>query len=388
MKLGKVCKGIASALTVATFMIGAARAGEVPTTMVWTAYDFGSTGYAQASGIANAFQQELGTRVRIVPSGTGVGRMQMVAQRKAQYGFFSNEALFASEGTEEFAAPQWGPQNLRIVLAPPSYVGIIVPKDSKFIEPKNMAGMRLGYVKGNSSLNVKNDAFLAFAGMTRDDIEPVWFGGYGALKTAFLAGKLDAFMATTSSGHAREVEASSLGLDWIDMDPSDAEGWARVQVIAPMMAPAVGTNGVGMSEENPVNTVQYRTPMMVTYADRSEDEVYEITKALHETFDLYKGSHAAAHNWDITRSGHTPADVAWHPGSVKFLREMGVWTAEDEDWNQQRMARQTKVAEEWDNATDAFNQWRLAEKKAGNKVDIAEAWPVFWSEHRKSVGLE
>lgn len=60
------------------------HAAELPKTMVWTSYDFGSAGFAQASAVANAFQKKFGTRIRIVPSGTGIGRMLPVTQRKAQ----------------------------------------------------------------------------------------------------------------------------------------------------------------------------------------------------------------------------------------------------------------------------------------------------------------
>ena len=82
------------------------------------------------------------------------------------------------------------------------------------------------------------------------------------------------------------------------------------------------------------------------------------------------------------------ADVAWHAGSVKYLKEKGVWTAKDEAWNQARLARQAKVIKAWDTATDAFNQWRAAEKKKKIKVKVSEAWPKYWAAHRKKVGLD
>ena len=47
---------------------------ELPKSMVWSAYDLGSSGYAEATGIANALKQNYGTRIRIVPAGTSIGR--------------------------------------------------------------------------------------------------------------------------------------------------------------------------------------------------------------------------------------------------------------------------------------------------------------------------
>lgn len=378
----KVARRISMSLAGIAMSIGTAFADDLPTEMVWTSYDLGSTGFAHSTAIANSLQNINGTRVRIIPSGTGVGRIMSLAQSTAQYGFLSNEALFAAEGTEEFSARNWGPQDLRTVLAPPSLLGVIVPRGSKFADGKDIRGIRLAYVRGNSSLNVKNDAWLAYYGLTRDDIEPVWFGSYGTLKDPLIGGQIDAFMVSGGAGQAREVEASSIGLEWIELDPNDAAAWERVQKIAPMMSGAIGTQGVGMSEEHPASIMSYRTPMLITYADRSEDEVYALTRALHENFGSYKDAHATAPNWAIDLAGHTPADVAWHPGSVRFLQEMGVWTEKDEQWNQRRLAQQQKAQADWETAKVGFDAWLEAPEQAEKASDPDAAWTEYWLDYK------
>ena len=174
----------------------------------------------------------------------------------------------------------------------------------------------------------------------------------------------------------------------MQFDPKNKEGWVRIQKIAPMYSPLSIDDGAGMEKGKPVNIIEFRYPMMSTYADRSTEEVYTVTKAMHDAFDLYKDVNATTKNWILSKAGRTPADVAWHRGSVKYLKEQGVWTADDEAWNQACLKRHAKVIEEWDNATDAFNQWRAAEKKKGNKIKAGEAWPGYWAEHRKKVGLD
>lgn len=390
MKLRKQIWQLAGGVaTVALLAAGAAQADEpkLPKTMVWTSYDFGSAGFAQASAVANAFQKKFGTRIRIVPSGTGIGRMLPLTQRKAQYGFLATEAYFSSEGTYDFSVQQWGPQDLRIVLAPPTATGLTVPKGSKFADGHNLKGIKLGYVKGNPSVNVKTDALLAYGGFTRADITPVWFGGYGVMKGARLTGKIDGFLMSPYSGITRELEASPDSIDWVQFDPSDKAGWARIQKIAPMYSPVAIDDGAGMTKGHPVNIVQFRYPMMSTYADRSTEEVYEITKAMNEAFDLYKDVNATTKNWAIDLAGHPPADVAWHPGSIKYLKEKGVWNAQDEAWNEARLARQAKVIETWDNALDSFNKWRAEEREKGNKVKADEAWQDYWEKAREKAGL-
>lgn len=389
MKLGKHIWSLAGGVaTAAVLASGVAQGANLPKTMIWTSYDFGSAGFAQASGVANAFKKKFGTRIRIVPSGTGIGRMLPVTQRKAHYGFLATETFFAAEGTYDFAVQQWGPQNLRIVLAPPTDTGLTVPKGSKYADGHNLKGIRLGYVKGNPSVNVKTDALLAFAGLTRADITPVWFGGYGVMKGARLTGKIDGFLMSPFSGITRELEASPDGIEWVQFDPADKAGWDRIKKIAPMYSPSAADSGAGMEKGKPVNIVEFRYPMMVTYADRSEAEVYEITKAMDEAFDMYKNVNATMPNWNIKKSGKTPADVAWHPGSVKYLKEKGVWSADDEKWNQARAARQDKVIEEWNNAMDAYNDMRAAEREKGNKIKAGKGWVEYWMAHRKKVGID
>lgn len=389
MKLSKHLLGLAGGVATAAMLAsGVAQGADLPKTMIWTSYDFGSAGFAQASGVANAFKKKYGTRIRIVPSGTGIGRMLPVTQRKAHYGFLATETFFAAEGTYDFAVQQWGPQDLRIVLAPPTTTGLTVPKGSKFADGHNLKGVRLGYVKGNPSVNVKTDALLAYAGLTRADITPVWFGGYGVMKGARLTGKIDGFLMSPFSGITRELEASPDGIEWVQFDPADTAGWDRIKKIAPMYSPKAADIGAGMEKGKPLNIVEFRYPMMVTYADRSVDDVYAITKAMDEAFDGYKNVNATMPNWNIKLSGRTPADVAWHEGSVKYLKEKGVWTAEDEKWNQARAARQAKVIDEWNNATDAYNEWRAAERKKGNKIKAGKGWVEYWMAHRKKVGLD
>ena len=45
---------------------------------------------------------------------------------------------------------------------------------------------------------------------------------------------------------------------------------------APMYGSWKATKGAGLSEENPRYILSFRYPMMVTYADRSEEEVYTL----------------------------------------------------------------------------------------------------------------
>lgn len=355
----------ASAVALSTAAI-ADEAPKLPRSNVWTAYDLGSSGYAEAAGIANAFQKQFNARVRIIPSGTSIGRLLPLTTGKASYGYLANEAFFAAEGTYDFAAPEWGPQDLRIITGRLANVGFAVAKDTGVKEIADLKGKRIGFVKGNPSVNVKNDAYLAFGGLTRDDVQVVWFGSYGAMKTALIAGQLDAFGSVTTSANMREIEASPRGLMWPNFWPDNKEGWKAVTDVVSFAAPGKETRGAALSDENPAWLIGYRYPMITTYARTSEDEAYQMIKALDMAYDNYSKTTASSFNWEIKKSGLPPYDAPAHDGAVRYMKEKGYWNAEAQAWQDNRLARLNASIEAWDNARAAFDEMRIAEKAKGN----------------------
>lgn len=110
----------AVALAFAGVLPAAAEDPELPRSMLWSTYDVGSSGYAEASAIADAFGKEFGRPVRITPSGTSIGGLLPLKTDRVQYGWLANEVFFATEALYDFEVQEWGPQDLRIVAGRPS----------------------------------------------------------------------------------------------------------------------------------------------------------------------------------------------------------------------------------------------------------------------------
>lgn len=384
-KLRSMKRALGAAATVlAAAAGGAAFADELPRSMVWSSYDLGSAGHTEATGMANALQNAYSTRIRIVPSGTSIGRMLPMVTGRVTYGFLGNEAFFSSEATFDFAAKQWGPQDIRVLMGRPSPLGMATSRceDRGIKTMADLKGKKIGYVKGNPSVNVKNDAMLAFANLTRDDVEAVWFGGWGQQLAAILAGQIDVMSNVPTSGQVRQIEASPGGLCWPQMPAADTEGWKRTQAIAGFLKPVMATAGAGLSEEKPLELAGYRYPLMSTYARTSDDEVYAVMKALHATFSEYDSTTSASKGWAMDIGARPPYDAPTHAGAVRFLKELGVWQPEDQAWNDVRLARVKAVQAAWDDAVGSFDAWRAEQKAAGTKIDAEEAWPGYWADWR------
>lgn len=365
--------------------INAALAADVtlPRTMVWSSYQLGGSGYAEASGMANALQTKYGTRVRIIPAGTSIGRLLPITAGKVDYGFLANEVYFATEALYDFSVPEWGPQDLRIVLARPASNGMACAGDVGITDIKSLKGKRIGFVKANPSVNVKTDGVLAFGGLTRADVEVNVYGSYTALKDAILANQLDCMVSVTTSANMRQIEASPRKLYWPEFPLEDKEGWERMLKVMSFVAPITESVGAGLSKENPRRIYSYRFPMITTYASRSADEVYNLVKALDATFSQYNQTTGSSVNWAVARSILPPADAPWHEGAIRYAKEKGLWTKEAEAWQEKRLARLKRVQAAWDEATEAFTNMRVAKSKEGVKIDAKKAWPAYWQAYRK-----
>jgi uncharacterized protein len=343
---------LATALTVLLGMGSPVWAAGVklPKTMLWSCYDVGSTGYVQASAMADALLKKYGTRIRLIPSGTSIGRLMPLTTHRVQVGWLATEAFFAAQGLYDFAVYEWGPQNLRVILAHPTSHAVITTKDSGIKTLKDLKGKRVSWIPGNPSLNVKMTAYLAFAGLTWKDVTKVEFPSYGATPKGLMAGKVDAICGTVTASLIYELAASPAGVYYPPFPPSDKAAWKRMLKVCPFMKPYKETIGATLSKEHPADLVQYRYPVGTVYANTSDDFVYNLVKALDETFDLYKDSHPTMPWWAIKEAGVPPADAPFHPGAIKYFKEKGIWTAADQQWNDEQTANLKKLQAAWEKA--------------------------------------
>src|SRR3546814_496165 len=173
----------------------------------------------------------------------------------------------------------WGPQNLRTLLGRQNAFSGVATKVSGIAEPKDLKGKRFAIARANSSVNIKVEPILAFAGLTWDDLELVEFPSYGATLKGLVEGKADCAGVAPAAATLRELEASPHGIGWVALDPANKDGWARAQKVVPFVEPFQESVGAGLSAEKPVWMMGYRYPMISVGADADADAVYAMTKA-------------------------------------------------------------------------------------------------------------
>ena len=330
----------------------AAEKSGLPGMMTWSAFDVGSRGYVQGAAISNALTKKYGAKVRILPSGTSVGRLMPLKTGAANYGLLADETYFAVEALYEFAFPDWGPQDLRVLLAHPGPISLVATAKSGIKAVKDCRGKRIGWIPGASTNNVKTEAFLAFAGLTWKDVQRVDLPSYAAAGKGLTEGKIDAISYGITAPLLYELEASPQGISWPEFPASDVEGWKRIQQLTPWLRPGKCDMGPGFKKGQFKEIPFYTYPQLVCYAKQDVNEVYALVKGFDETFDMYKAVDPEMPEWAISKSGKTPAGAPFHEGAIRYLKERGIWTAESDQWNTKFVERLKKVREAWKTAVE------------------------------------
>ncbi len=361
-----------------------AAAQELPKTMAWSSYGVGGASYNQAVAIGKAMKQELGVNLRILPGKNDIART--IPARAGQVHAIAGgvASYFAQEGVFDFAAADWGPQPMRIVMTSigDTNLGLGVANDIGVETLADLKGKRVARIKAAASLNYNTEALLASAGLTWDDVEVVEFSGFGDSWDGIISNQVDAAFALMATGRAYQLEASPRGLIWPEIPEEDTEAWEILKAKAPYYIYSVGTEGAGVTPEKPHHGALYPMPQLMVYENQDEDLVYAMTKAMVDLFPHYKDGAPGASGWALERQNFTWA-VPYHDGAIRFFRERGVWTDEMQAHNDKLIERQNVLADAWtafketagDLSGEAFEQaWLDARAEA---LTGAGMEPVF-----------
>ena len=324
------------------------QAQKLPSTLTFTAYDTGSSGFNIAVAVGKTLKDKHGTDVRVLPAGNDVARLAPLKANRAQASAMGIGVYFAQEGVFEFGVKDWGPQPLQLILASSACnaISLGVARDTGVKQIRDLKGKRIGMVVGSPALNQNAFAILAFGGLTRNDVKLVEFSSYGAMWKGIINNEVDAAIASTISGQAKEAEASPRGLLYPPTPASDREGWARLNKFGPYYAPHKATCGVGITAATPVELPNYPYPIFMAYASQPAELVYNLAKAMINGYDGYKEGAPGADGLELKRQILTWA-LPYHEGTVRAFKEAGVWKAEHDAHNQSLLKRQQTLASAW-----------------------------------------
>ena len=321
---------------------------QLPKVIAWSAYDTGSAGHAHSIAIGNMMRSRYGTTVRVLPGRNDVSRMTPLKNGTVQYCLCGVASYFAGEGVFLFAAPEWGPQPIRVVLqGVGDYgLGVAAAADSGIETVADLKGKRVGRAASSPAIDVNMEALLAFANLTWDDVKPVEFSGYVETLNGILEDRVDAAFALTTTTVNYQIESSPRGIKWLELPQDDTEAWARYTAITPYVTPHMVSVGPGIDPAAPIPMAQYPYPILVTGTGQDPAEVRNIVAAMDEGFDDYKDAAPGANAYALDRQILNWV-MPWSEGSVAYFKEKGMWTPEAQENQDKLVDRQRVLAEAW-----------------------------------------
>ncbi len=205
---------------------------KLPNTLVWTAYDVGSSGYAQAVGIGSILKNTVGTNLRVLPGKNDVSRLAPLRENTAQFTATGSDYIYSQEAVFTFGEKEWGPQPIRLLMqnyADGAAIALATAADANIKTLKDLKGKRVAWIRGAPALNQAVACMLAFAGLTWDDVIKVEFGGHGPAVDGMVNNEVDAFNNATFSALNQKIAASPRGIFFPTVPHNDTEGWKRLQ---------------------------------------------------------------------------------------------------------------------------------------------------------------
>ena len=350
--------------------VKAASSYQFPKIINWAAADVGSVLYAIPATMVEKIAPALGSKIRMVP-GSDIDRLNMMRGGKAQLATMAADTYWASMGLAHYCTFALGPQPIRIIWSGwPFSAGStgLVSAASGIKTPYDLKGKRMGVVVGAAWSHEGVRANLAWAKLNVNDATIVEVSSTGAVNKALVEGKIDFTMGAANAPGFYEADASPYGAYLVRYSHDDKEGWERYRKIMPYHVPGYTTIGATIKPGEKVPTPMYPFPITICYANQPEEFVYALCKAIYSKMDEIVTAYPGNDAMKVDRATMPEITVMapFHPGAVKFYKEIGKWSPALEEAQNKRIAQSEKVNKRW----EVFVQ----EAKTKKKTDIEKEW--------------
>lgn len=280
---------------------------------------------AAGSAIAKVASDVYNLQTRAVPHTSNDLHLPLVNRGAIQFGMSNIQGVTAAAtGTEQFEGRKL--DNIRAVARVfPLPVGIVVQKDSDIRTVADLKGKRfpMGYTAQPTVIGIIN-AMLANGGVAPGEVRAVQVPNTTRGNEDFMQGRVDAAMGSLGGARLRQVDARVGGIRILPFDTSD-EAVKRMQSVASftyLIELKPGSGSIGL--EAPIHTMAYDF-LVVASTETPDEMVYQVAKAVHGNRDGLISVSRAYDGFEPERMATRYEGVEYHPGAVKFYREIGIW---------------------------------------------------------------
>ncbi|MGN6548540.1 MAG: TAXI family TRAP transporter solute-binding subunit [Pararhizobium sp.] len=259
-----------------------------------------------------------GVRTQVQATKASVENLNLLQQGRGEIAFALGDSVKAAwEGDKEAGFPKKLDKLRAIAAIYPNYVQIVATKASGIKDFQDLKGKSLsvGAPKSGTELNAR--AIFGAMGMSYKDLSKTEYLPFGESVELMKNRQLDATLQSAGLGVSSIKDlASSVPIQVVAVPKSVAE-----KLGAPFVSKDIPA-GTYEGQENPVPTLAI-TNILVTRADISDEEAYQMTKQLFEHLPDLVAAHAAAKAIDI-KNAATGLPIPLHPGAARYYKEKGL----------------------------------------------------------------
>jgi len=286
------------------------------------------------------------------------------------------------EGNRGYNTREGGPFPLRVAWLSDFALGCKVVRGDSDIKTVYdiKPGAKYGVYAGSPFHVLMYKAYCAYLDMTEEELIRVDFGDDKSACRAVVDGKVDMASLTTTSAIAYEIAANPHGIRILEYPEENIEGEKRHNAVLPVGM--FGTVDFGVKEGQGVRAI-INPWSYNTLSDTDAELVYRLAKWLHQNFDAYKdlGESCPRISIENFRDALDLTPLPVHEGTIRYLKEVGMWTAADDARQKYNVSLVTRYTEAYETAI------AKADKEGISVNPKNKDWTELWSNYKKEIGL-
>jgi TRAP transporter TAXI family solute receptor len=324
-----------------------------------------------------------GMKVRVMPESNTPLRSRLLKQRKSE---LDMEAIlevggYAMTGLGGYPTREGGPFQIRAIwLGQSMSFGFMVRGDSEIktiydIKP----GHRIAYFTPPAGAVANVDGMLAWAKIDKKDIKVIPFTSWPAEQKSVLEGQADVSFAVPTTPVAFEVAAGPHGVRWLplpyDKDPEGAKRFLKVSPTA-----TFGINRQGVKESLNISMLVHPNYLWAR-KELDPELAYNLAKWFHKNFDVYKvkDKNCELMGIDLFRESLDFVFLPVHEGTIKYLKEIGKWSAKDDARQEYNLNLLTRYVTAYEAAIAEADKKQI-------KIDPRnKEWLELWNSVKKDI---
>jgi TRAP transporter TAXI family solute receptor len=329
----KKSKGIAASLLIAAAGVlifpGASTTQAKVKSITIGSNPAGSAYFLLAGGFAKLFQEKLNIRSTAQPHAGSSVYLPLMQKGEITAGLNSSlDSGLAFNAKPPYATATTKVRSIaRVWILPYAYM---VKDNSGIKSVADLKGKKVAVkLKTNVSLAQANMVILSTAGLTVDDVNAFDSGGVVAGVNMVVEGRVDAATAALTMPAMRKAHATVPGgLRILSLGPKANDKFMNE-----------GMDGLYTMKVEPSPTLPFvREPTLIAAFDTylntgttvDDETAYGMAKSMYENWVQMQKDYAPLRG--TKQSALVPANnpIPYHPGAVKYWKEVGLWTAENE----------------------------------------------------------